>query len=74
MLPVRDAGQEDLVEVAQHRLERLALLRRRDRQPRADLAGLDLREHRQLADALEVVGGPVDGPVPVVAEGHAVTS
>ena len=40
------------------------------RQPRADLARLDLREHRQLADALEVVGRPVDGAVPVLAERH----
>ena len=33
VLPVRDAGQEDLVEIAQHRLERLRLLGRRRRQP-----------------------------------------
>ncbi len=63
-------GQEDLVEVAEHRLERLRLLGRRLRQPRADLARLDLREHGQLADALEVVGRPVDGAVAVLAERH----
>ena len=39
-LPVRDARQDDLVEVAQQRLERLGLLRRALGQPRGDLAGL----------------------------------
>ena len=40
VLPVRDARQEDLVEVAQHRRERLRLLGRRSGQLRADLARL----------------------------------
>ena len=59
MLPVRDARQQDLVEVAQHGGERLGLLGRGGWQPRADLAGRDLRQHRQLAHALEVARGPV---------------
>ena len=34
--------------------------------------GFDLRQHRQLADALEVVGRPVDRAVPVFPEGRAI--
>ena len=70
VLPVRDAREEDLVEVAEHRGERLRLLGRRLRQPRADLPRLDLGEHGQLAHPFEVVGRPVDGAVAVLAEGH----
>ena len=51
VLPVRDRRHEHVVEVAQHVRERLALLRRRGGQPRAHVARLDLREHRQLAHA-----------------------
>ena len=68
VLPVGDAGQQDLVEVPQHRRERLALLRRRGGQARADLARLDLREHRQVADAVEVVGGPLERRAAVFEE------
>ena len=57
-LPVRDPRQEHLVEVAEHVRERLGALRRRGRQPRAQLARLDLREHGQLAHALEVATRP----------------
>ena len=35
---------------------------------RRQLAGRDLREHRQLADALEVRSRPVDGGVAVLAK------
>ena len=68
MLPVGDPGQEDLVEVAQHGRERLGLLGRAVGQRGADLARLDLGEHGQLADALEVVRGPLDGGVAVGAQ------
>ena len=60
VLPVRQRGDDQLVEVAQHVRERLALLRRRERQLRGELARLHLREHRQLADALEIARRPVD--------------
>ncbi len=59
-LPVGQAGQEDVVEVAEDARERLSLLGRRNGQPRANLARLDLREHRQLADALEIRGDPLE--------------
>ncbi len=65
---MRDSGEQDLVEVAQHCLERLRLLGRRLRQARADLPGPDLREHGPLCHPLEVVGGPVDCPVTILAE------
>ena len=58
-LPVRQPGQEDVVEVAQQVRERLAVLGRVLRQPRADLARLDLRQHGQLPDPLEVALDPL---------------
>ncbi len=69
-LPVRDARQQDLVEVAQHVRERLALLRRRDRQGSADVTGLDLCEDGQLADALEIPRRPLERGSAVLAEAH----
>ena len=46
MVPVRERRQHELVEVAQHRRERLALLRRRVRQLRAEVARRDGRRDR----------------------------
>ena len=75
VLPVRHARHEHLVEVAQDGGERLALLGRRGRQARADVARLDLGEHRQLADALEVALDPLERGVAVVEElAHAACS
>ncbi len=48
--------------------EGLGLLGRRVGHPCSDLAGLDLGEHRQLADPLHVVGDPIDHGVAVAAE------
>ncbi len=73
-LPVGDPRHQHLVEVAQDRGERLPALRRRGGQRGADLARLDLREHRALADALEVAGGPVDRRVAVLPEAHFISS
>ena len=70
MLPVRDPRHEDLVEVAQHRLERLPLVGRGLWEAGKDVAGPDLCQHRQVADTLEVVGRPVDGGMAVVPETH----
>ena len=69
-LPVGERGQEDLVEVAEHVRERLGGLGRRRRQARAQLTRLDLREHRELAHALEVGRDPVDCGDAVLAEAH----
>src|SRR5437588_5902641 len=51
-----------------HVRERLALLRRRERQLRGQVARLDLREHGQLVDPLEVVRRPVDSRATVFTE------
>jgi hypothetical protein len=67
---VRDARQQDLVEVAQHVREGLAVLGRRGGQLCTDIAGLDLREHGQIADTFEVLRGPLDRGRAVVAEAH----
>ena len=60
MLPVGDPGKQDLIEVLQDRRERLGILGRARRKPGTDLTGADLREHRQLADALEVPRRPLE--------------
>ena len=59
-LPVRHGRQEKLVEVAQDIGELLRLLGSRRRQLRRELAGLDLRKHRQVADPLEVARRPLE--------------
>ena len=69
-LPVREPRQEDVVEVAEDVRERLRLLGRRRGQPRAQLAGLDLREHREVAQPLEVRRDPLDRGGAVLAEAH----
>ena len=59
-LPVRHGRQEKLVEVAQDVGELLRLLGSRRRQLCRQLAGLDLRKHRQVADPLEVARRPLE--------------
>ena len=46
VLPVRRRGQDQPVHVLEQRRERLRLVRRRGRQPLAEPARLDLRQHR----------------------------
>ena len=67
---MRDGGQEQLVEVAKDVRERLRGLGRRGGQPGAQLARLDLGEHRELAQALEVRRDPLDRRRPVFAKAH----
>ena len=83
MLPVSDTGQQNLVEVAQDVGERLGIIWRRRWQPRADIAGLDLSQHRQLTDPLEIPSRPFERRGAVGAQigqavgaqiGHAVLS
>ena len=57
---MRDARQEDVVEIVEHGGERLRVLGRGRWQLRADLARCDLGQHGQLADALEIAGGPFE--------------
>ena len=68
---MRDPRQEDLVEVAEHVRERLRPLRRLGWQPRPDLPRLDLREHRMLANAVEVARRPVERGLPVLPKPHS---
>ena len=69
-LPVRDRGHEDLVEIAKDVREGLSALRRARGQPRAQLPRLELGEHREVAQPLEVRRDPVDRGDAVVAEAH----
>ena len=64
------SGQEDLVQVAEHVRERLALLGWRGRQAGADLARLHLGEDRKLPDTFEVARGPFQRRSAVLAKGH----
>src|SRR5262249_43803611 len=50
--------------------EWFALDRRRGREPRADLARLDLGEHGKLVHPLEVALGPRESRFPVLPERH----
>src|SRR5581483_7034908 len=70
VVPVREPGHDHLVEVAQHRLERLSMLRRRGGQLRAHVARPDPRGDGELRDAAEERVGPVGGRIEVVAEAH----
>ena len=73
---MRDSRHDDLVDIAENRCERLALLRRPVGQAAANLSRLDLREHGQLLDLLHIVGDPVDDFAAVAAEfvrGHNVS-
>jgi hypothetical protein len=60
MLPVRDCGEYQPVQVVQQRRERLARLRRRLGQPLEQPPWLDLRKDGQLADPLEVRRDPLE--------------
>ena len=46
-------GEQVRVEIGQHRVEGLGVLRRDPRESGRDLARLDLRQHRQLADRFQ---------------------
>ena len=68
VLPVREAGHDDAVEVGQHGVERLGGLRCRRRQQASYVTGRDLRADGQVVEGGPVVGDPVDGGVPLAAE------
>ncbi len=70
MVPVRQPRHDELVEVAQDRLERLCVLGRRRRQQSRQLPGLDLGRNGAVADPGEVALGPRGGAGEVVVEGH----
>ena len=68
-LPVGEAGHEHVVEVAENSGERLRLLGGTTGERGRDRAGLDLREHWELADPLEVGRRPLEGIRAVLPEG-----
>ena len=63
-----DPGQDGRVEVAQDRLEGLASFGRRGRELRPDLTRGNRRRDRQLANAFEVAGDPVERRFAVAAK------
>ncbi len=65
---MRQPRHQHLVEVAQDGRERLWLVRRALGQRRPDRSGLDLRQHGQVAHALEVRRGPLERRGAVVSE------
>ncbi|MCY1180594.1 hypothetical protein D9M73_210490 [compost metagenome] len=74
MLPVRQAGDDQLVDVVEDGLEGFALLGGGFGQGGLEVAGFDLGHYRAFTDGLAVVGDQVDQLVAVLAElfgGHA---
>jgi len=65
---VCDGGKDEPLDIAEHRRERLAGFGRRLRQALEQLAGLDLREHREVADPLEVRRGPLESSRSVASQ------
>jgi hypothetical protein len=65
-------GEQDLVEVVENRGERLRPVGRRVRESLFDPARLELGEHRELAETLQIARDPLGRGRGVVAEGtHA---
>jgi len=65
---VGQSGDDDLIEVADDRVERLRLIRWLRRQLSFDVAGFGPRHHRPCRHVGAVVGDPVDDLVPGRAE------
>ena len=65
---MRQPGKHDIVEVGEKAIEWLRLLRSCVRDHCCDLAGLHVREHRELLDVFEVVRHPIDDRVAVPSE------
>jgi hypothetical protein len=68
MIPVRDAGDDQTLEVIEHSVDGLGLARRRVRQRRRDLAGSNSRNDREALRVLEIVGHPRDDALRVLSE------
>ena len=68
VLPLREAGHDDSIEVGHHGGERLGFGRRVVGQRGSHVAGRDRRLHRPLVDLGDVVGDPVDQRVAAGAE------
>ncbi len=68
MLPMGQAGHDQLVDIVEDRGERLALAGGLSGQGGLEIAGFDLGHDRALTDGLAVVGDQVDQLVAVLAE------
>src|SRR6266542_3149741 len=68
MLPMREPGHDDALEVVDHVIEWLWIFRRNGRKRVAHGARLDLRHDRPLFHRLAVVGNPIDEAVAVSPE------
>ena len=68
MLPVRQAGHDDAIEVGEHGGERFGLLGRMRGQLRPHPAGIDRRLHRPVGYRLPVVGDPINDCPALTAE------
>ena len=65
---MRDAGQNQTLEVAEDALERFTVLRSAGRQGRLDLTGRDAREHGIALGPLEILLDPAFDPSKVLHE------
>ncbi len=60
MTPVCERGDDQSIDVGENRFHRLAFFRRRCRELCLQFARLNLREHRQVFNVLEITRDPVD--------------
>ena len=65
---MRQSGNDESIDVSEYAIHRLALLRRHFRKLPFQIAGLNGGEHRQVLDAFEIVGNPVDKFMPEAAK------
>ena len=68
MVPVRERGHEDALEVVEDRFERLATFRRTIRQRVANVTGRDARQDRITLGVAQVLGDPLHQGVAMAPE------
>ena len=68
MVPVGDAGDDQVAEIGEDGVHGLALFRACGRQGIDELAGLDVGQNGKIADVAKVVGDPIDDLVSGGAE------
>ena len=72
MLPMGDAGQDDLLEIGKDPFHGLTVRGRLHWELLRDIPGLKRRAHRVPADILEIFGDPVHAPISPLPEFFAV--
>ena len=63
MVPVRDAGNDELAKIFEDRLDGFPVFGTGFGQAADERAGLDVGKHRILADVAQIIGDPIDGLV-----------